>query len=573
MTHARGPKRLGFTLVELLVVIAIIGLLISLVLVAASDGVRRAEERATQALITKLETGLNDRVDALLNTQAPVAQAHRYLAAINYLDPVSGHYVPVGALTTSRSDERRAQVMAQFDYLRAELPDVFFLNANTSNGATIAASYPLNFAAAPYPQGTTDLSNYVVPLGIGYIPSTAGVIPTSVPYTTQGGLYVGVGAGATLPYPAPSDINRLSVSGMFGASFAAAGGVYKNLYAAAASDMAAAGTGSVLNLPQGYDGSDNDGNGYIDDMGEIKTSPPGATSAFAAAVANRLSKHNHKTARAEMLYAVLIEGLSPLGSVFTRDEFTAREVQDTDGDGLPEFVDAWGEPLQFFRWPIYFGVQAAAGSSDSQKGSDPYNGYTETRQLDPLDPNQLLLSPGWWALIANPSLPAPTTNPFSAPGTGGTVTSQGATAFMNYFHLLIDPTPTPIPNPHPTYYAPGWDRSGSYSRRSYFSKFLILSAGSDKEPGVAQFTKDYVDLCGGSQNFLFPDPSHTIEFNAFKLIYIENQASQSDPTVRSGAFLELPDISTSPTTIFLQSNAGLDDISNHNIQAPSSGVR
>ena len=27
--------------------------------------------------------------------------------------------------------------------------------------------------------------------------------------------------------------------------------------------------------------------------------------------------------------------------------------KDTDGDGLPEFVDAWGQPLQFFRWPLF----------------------------------------------------------------------------------------------------------------------------------------------------------------------------------------------------------------------------
>ena len=63
------------------------------------------------------------------------------------------------------------------------------------------------------------------------------------------------------------------------------------------------------------------------------------------------TNHTHVTARSEMLYAILVEGRGPWGSVFSRDEFTDREVQDTDGDGLPEFVDAWGQPLQFFRWP------------------------------------------------------------------------------------------------------------------------------------------------------------------------------------------------------------------------------
>ena len=41
--------------------------------------------------------------------------------------------------------------------------------------------------------------------------------------------------------------------------------------------------------------------------------------------------------------------------------FHRQEVQDTDGDGLPEFVDAWGQPLQFFRWPLLY-------HSDIQRG-------------------------------------------------------------------------------------------------------------------------------------------------------------------------------------------------------------
>lgn len=32
-------------------------------------------------------------------------------------------------------------------------------------------------------------------------------------------------------------------------------------------------------------------------------------------------------------------------------EFSASEVGDTDGDGRLEFLDAWGNPLLFYRWP------------------------------------------------------------------------------------------------------------------------------------------------------------------------------------------------------------------------------
>ncbi len=167
------------------------------------------------------------------------------------------------------------------------------------------------------------------------------------------------------------------------------------------------------------------------------------------------------TARSEMLYAVLVEGGGPLGSVFNRDDFTNREVQDTDGDGLPEFVDAWGQPLQFFRWPIYYNnlsstTLAPTGASGYlnysatnpppvgyvQKGADPYSGQwdslttlarQEPRQNDPLDPGQTLMAPNWWSSSVN-TIPA--TSPSGAPYSGS------AAIFMTHFHSLIDPQAT-----------------------------------------------------------------------------------------------------------------------------------
>ena len=63
-------------------VIVIIGIILSLVMLAASDAARRAEERATQALITKLEGGLNDRIDALMQSRPDPNWAHGYMAAV-----------------------------------------------------------------------------------------------------------------------------------------------------------------------------------------------------------------------------------------------------------------------------------------------------------------------------------------------------------------------------------------------------------------------------------------------------------------------------------------------------------
>ena len=78
----RVPRREGFTLVELLTVIIIISILLGFIFVAAMDAAHRAEERATQTLITKLETALNDRLEALLQTRPDYNFAHFYMGGV-----------------------------------------------------------------------------------------------------------------------------------------------------------------------------------------------------------------------------------------------------------------------------------------------------------------------------------------------------------------------------------------------------------------------------------------------------------------------------------------------------------
>ena len=188
---------------------------------------------------------------------------------------------------------------------------------------------------------------------------------------------------------------------MFGASFSAAAGS----------------TSSLGYAKAGYDGVDNNGDGFIDDLAEGGTPATDLWHAGDQASYCKLGNHTHKTARSEMLYAILVEGLGPLGSVFNRDDFTDREVQDTDGDGLPEFVDAWGEPLQFYRWPIYYGT--AAGLVRLADRLHPYNGFSQTRQQDPLDPNQMLVSPAWWSLgVGQPRADLSEPRPRSRPPNG-----------------------------------------------------------------------------------------------------------------------------------------------------------
>lgn len=54
----------------------------------------------------------------------------------------------------------------------------------------------------------------------------------------------------------------------------------------------------------------------------------------------------------ELLYALLTTQGTVFGVPNTDlGEFTAEEIGDTDGDGLLEFIDSWGRPIRFYRWP------------------------------------------------------------------------------------------------------------------------------------------------------------------------------------------------------------------------------
>ncbi len=556
-TTTRRPR--GFTLVELLVVIAIIGILITFILIAAQDGIRRAQERATQSLIAKLESGVAERLEAILLRRADITLGHQAVASVGNTtapfpaisSPIDPNYLLVQALTNlgylSTNQVilslARAQIIAQYDLVRTELPDVFFVQGAPygMGAAPYKGQYPMNFAGVDYPVGS---GNYLVPIGAA---SAAGGAP-------------GQPASVTMTSADPNN-----ASGIFGASFQAAAGIYKNLGY----------------LPQGYDGADNDGDGFVDDLkegigGDLPVSDPenslNPQIHLSALITRRLAAHTHLTARSEMLYALLVEGGGPLGSVFNRDDFTSREVQDTDGDGLPEFVDAWGQPLQFFRWPIYYNnlssttLPATSGANYLnfsainpppagyvQKGADPYSGTwdstatyarQEARQTDPLDPNQTLMSPTWWSSSVN-TVPASTL-----------VTSGNANLFMTYFHSLIDPNGTSALGAGSM-----WDRGGAYSRRSFYSRILILSGGPDLSPGV----------------YLFSDPLSTLgNTTAISqgLVQVENQAGPFDIGNRSAPLSS--QISTpanyNASTIQLLTNGG-DDVTNQGMASPSSGVQ
>jgi len=75
--------------------------------------------------------------------------------------------------------------------------------------------------------------------------------------------------------------------------------------------------------------------------------------------------HNPNTQSAALLYWLLtnseVFGVPPVDE----GEFSSSEVQDTDGDGLSEFVDGWGRPLRFYRCPTQLfrpGIKQGTGA-------------------------------------------------------------------------------------------------------------------------------------------------------------------------------------------------------------------
>ncbi len=57
------------------------------------------------------------------------------------------------------------------------------------------------------------------------------------------------------------------------------------------------------------------------------------------------------------------------------EQFHSTEIGDVDNDGLKEFVDGWGHPIRFIRWPVGF-VDPGILDFLRPSASPPYNGQT-----------------------------------------------------------------------------------------------------------------------------------------------------------------------------------------------------
>ena len=83
-----------------------------------------------------------------------------------------------------------------------------------------------------------------------------------------------------------------------------------------------------------------------------------------ASIVNASNRTHGDNASAELLYLIVMdmEGADLA--------FSGAEIGDTDGNGLSEFLDGWGRPIQFLRWPAGHCEGNFGAISNIQTGND-----------------------------------------------------------------------------------------------------------------------------------------------------------------------------------------------------------
>ena len=92
---------------------------------------------------------------------------------------------------------------------------------------------------------------------------------------------------------------------------------------------------------------------------------------------------------AELLY--MIVSSTSFNGANGLESFRPSEIGDTDNDGFPEFIDAWGHPIYWLRWPAGYGVVNAPSSFSAEKvrNCTPPDAIVNDRSVpDPMDPLQ-----------------------------------------------------------------------------------------------------------------------------------------------------------------------------------------
>ena len=111
---------------------------------------------------------------------------------------------------------------------------------------------------------------------------------------------------------------------------------------------------------------------------------------------------NDENQSAECLYLILTSGMGSDGGAV----FSERDSGDTDQDGMREFIDGWGNPIEWIRWPAGFisDMQPAVVNTSGANPTVTRNPLSnpnafDTRRIDPPGGKFNALQPRGYALF------------------------------------------------------------------------------------------------------------------------------------------------------------------------------
>ena len=122
---------------------------------------------------------------------------------------------------------------------------------------------------------------------------------------------------------------------------------------------------------------------------------------------------------AECLYLTV---MLMTGDGEARTMFSAQDIGDADEDGLPEFLDGWGNPIQFLRWAPGFIAKSSIMSGDSDADHDPFDPFRRSKVLTPGEISNMIA----WPPASSYGAPV---NSYVSAMRGGNVPANGSVGF------------------------------------------------------------------------------------------------------------------------------------------------
>ena len=175
--------------------------------------------------------------------------------------------------------------------------------------------------------------------------------------------------------------------------------------------------------------------------GSCKTSPGLAYAKYKQLTLSNPAKLTDN-ASAECLYMIVTRSGY---SASTLEQFRPQDIGDTDGDGLREFLDSWGNPILLIRWAPGFSPYSVVQEPDPSKSHDPLdmnhadpNGYAlypliVSRGADGLIGLNDIVTGGWSQYFTTPGLASIIDLVAQAPisPSPGSVDSSNPTAYLD----------------------------------------------------------------------------------------------------------------------------------------------